>query len=71
VCRAFVGRRLARLRRSELDVEDNAQESLIAIHARFPAYDGEALVPACIYDNADESGTFVRKQKFGAARQPI
>lgn len=47
--RQFVGRRLFRLRRSEQDVEDIVQETLIAIHARRHTYDGETPVTAWVY----------------------
>ena len=47
--RQFVGRRLFRLRRSEQDVEDIVQETLIAIHARRHTYDGETPVTCDLF----------------------
>lgn len=44
--RQFVGRKLFRMRRSEQDIEDIVQETLIAIHARRHTYDGETPVTA-------------------------
>lgn len=47
--RQFISRRLYRMRRSEQDVEDILQDTLIAIHARRHTYDGETPVTAWAY----------------------
>ncbi|ETR77762.1 RNA polymerase sigma factor [Afipia sp. P52-10] len=47
--RQFVSRRLFRLRRTDHDVEDIVQETLLAIHNRRHTYDGETPVTAWAY----------------------